>query len=797
LKNKLSLVGLALLTVSLGLIFASKLAVNQVAYWLLLAGNFGSVESMNLFTVCASVLGYALMVAGAGLFVALAVSTRFRVDQHKVVEQAGWLRRVFVVVAVLMVAASLVFTGQVQSNSTATTGYYLATPYSPYDWLISNYSTGLVYAINGSNWANMMTFPTPAPWAAHAGNSTAVIEAALAATTSGTIYLKGVNFNYSLTVPENVAVIENVNGLTRVFANSANSEGSPFTVSVDTRVSGYYMVADRMGRIISDWTSTNDTALRNTVYSNMVAGETLFFRKGAYTINGTTHVKSGTTTIGESENGVVFTASSDISAYLGVQHAGAGFIVDKTSNTTMRDFTVKMNYYGSGIYVNDSINPTFTGITIDQGKDSPKSTFATSGHDMVVSFNVTNLVVDDCLMTNGYDDCLQLGEESAYAASIMYYPTVTNSIFRDTIDIANHTNSAGIEVANSVGAVIEGNTVINRTVGIAFHGGQQSTFASVKNNKIYNSSLGTYPVSGTLDLQGIGILVQEIVQNSEIKDNLIDASASLGAYFSAGLVDCQVTGNTFNFSGQGATLPAPYGSGMVFGASKGNLISENTIEYSSYAAIELYGTSGLTGCSNNTVTKNIVQYNQKGIYLRYGFNNTISENEAHRNTMEGIVLYFGATDGGNNLFKNNIVTMNTNEGIKITHASNNATEILESNVIQSNGRGGIELWELNNATVTKNYCENNGQNTVSKAGIYLRNCNNTIVTYNTMLDNQAVHTQAYGFAATASSGNSTGQIFAFNVISGWGTAAYLVNAGSTNYPLSNYISGTGWTDTFA
>jgi hypothetical protein len=286
LKNKLSLVGLALLTVSLGLIFASKLAVNQVAYWLLLAGNFGSVESMNLFTLCASVLGYALMVAGAGLFVALAVSTRFRVDKHKVAEQASWLRRVFVVAAVLMVVASLVFTGQVQSNSTATTGYYLATPYSPYDWLISNYSTGLVYAINGSNWANMMTFPTPAPWAAHAGNSTAVIEAALAATTSGTIYLKGVNFNYSLAVPENVAVIENVNGLTRVFANSDNSEGSPFTVSVDTHVAGYYLCQDRMGRVISDWTSAVLATVETNVANALtVSGGTVEIGSLAWTVN--------------------------------------------------------------------------------------------------------------------------------------------------------------------------------------------------------------------------------------------------------------------------------------------------------------------------------------------------------------------------------------------------------------------------------------------------------------------------------------------------------------------------------
>lgn len=275
--KKLSLVGIALLVASFALIFLSKLAVNQVAFNLFLLSSFTDVAALNMYTLLFAVAGYVLMAAGAALFVYVAWRSRFVVDAPTVKRQ---LRVLIVAVAVLLVTLSLFCTQAASANSLATTGYYLATPYSPYDWLIGNFSSGSYYAINGSNWANMMTWPSPAPWSDYAGNSTQVIEAALAATTAGTVYLKEVPMDYGLTIPANVQVIENVNGLTRVFVASSESVGSPYTISVDTVNPTYYTVQDCADRFIISWTSTVQATVISSVATNSAVGSHVILSKG-------------------------------------------------------------------------------------------------------------------------------------------------------------------------------------------------------------------------------------------------------------------------------------------------------------------------------------------------------------------------------------------------------------------------------------------------------------------------------------------------------------------------------------
>jgi len=264
--NKLSLSGVTLLVLSAVFILAGKPLVNWAAYLALLNGNFIDVASLNAFTFGASIAGYALMAACAAVFLYLGWTSRFHVDRQRVKGQTRRIKAAFVVAAVLLMVSPTLFAAPVSANSMATTGYYLATPYSPYDWLVGNFSSGLVYAINGSSWANMMTFPTPAPWAAYAGNATAVVEAALTATTAGTIYLKEVAYNYSaLDVSANVSIIENVNGLIRTFVNSANSQGSPYTISVGSGADdSYYFCQDSADRYVDSFTSTDYGSLMNT-----------------------------------------------------------------------------------------------------------------------------------------------------------------------------------------------------------------------------------------------------------------------------------------------------------------------------------------------------------------------------------------------------------------------------------------------------------------------------------------------------------------------------------------------------
>jgi hypothetical protein len=345
--KKLSLVGIALLVASIALIFLSKLAVNQVAFNLFLMSSFTDVAALNMYTLLFAVAGYVLMAAGAALFVYVAWRSRFVVDAPTVKRQ---LRVLIVAVAVLLVTLSLFCTQVASANSLATTGYYLATPYSPYDWLIGKFSTGTTYAINGSNWANMMTWPTPAPWADYAGNSSAVIEAALAASTAGTVYLKEVAFDYDCTIPANVQVIENLNGLTRVFVDDSESQGSPYTVSVDTVNPTFYTVQDCADRYIISWTSTNASYVFN---SALATNNKVHVKDGIYTIKTTICPSNGSSLIGESWNTKLVRDASLADSIIAVGRNIGSYA--STSNVTISNIELDGNKAAGGVEAGDIV----------------------------------------------------------------------------------------------------------------------------------------------------------------------------------------------------------------------------------------------------------------------------------------------------------------------------------------------------------------------------------------------------------------------------------------------------------
>jgi hypothetical protein len=110
---------------------------------------------------------------------------------------------------------------------------------------------------------------------------------------SGTVYLKEVTHNYSVTVPANVSVIESVGGVARRFINIANSRGSPYTISVD---SGYYLGQDSLLNYISSWSSTNARILINNVFGSITAAppQKIVVLKGNFTLDGALTVGSYT-----------------------------------------------------------------------------------------------------------------------------------------------------------------------------------------------------------------------------------------------------------------------------------------------------------------------------------------------------------------------------------------------------------------------------------------------------------------------------------------------------------------------
>lgn len=169
-----------------------------------------------------------------------------------------------------------------RAEYTATTGYVFDIPVSSYDWYIGRYTDGNYYAINGATWDNMVGGIGSTAWSAYTGNFTKLLDLVLKQISFGSVYLKDVFFDYSLadSIPPNVVVIENVNGVTRQFVNPASSQGSPYTISVH---SDRYCAEDSKGRIC--WSSKDFiSTFQNTLNAG---GKIVFPDSSIFTINNT------------------------------------------------------------------------------------------------------------------------------------------------------------------------------------------------------------------------------------------------------------------------------------------------------------------------------------------------------------------------------------------------------------------------------------------------------------------------------------------------------------------------------
>lgn len=205
-------------------------------------------------------------IVGLSVVSALIIRSHLKVDSTKTKRQ---ITKVSIIglTALMFVGALIIETPVASAQATALTGYILDTPLPIADWYIGTYGTGNYFAINGSNWDNLMRGVGSTAWAAYATNYTKVEELVLASVTSGSVYLKDVPFDLALmgNIPENVQVECNYQGVTYKYINSASSLGSPYTISVGQGPNaGYYLAQDSGDRI--SWSSTDALlVLRNAI----------------------------------------------------------------------------------------------------------------------------------------------------------------------------------------------------------------------------------------------------------------------------------------------------------------------------------------------------------------------------------------------------------------------------------------------------------------------------------------------------------------------------------------------------
>ena len=240
-------------------------------------------------------------IVGLSVVSALIIRSHLKVDSTKTKRQ---ITKVSIIglTGLMLLGACAIETPFASAQATALTGYILDTPLPIADWYIGTYGTNNYFAINGSNWDNLMRGVGSTAWAAYATNYTKVEELVLASVTSGSVYLKDVPFDLALmgNIPENVQVECNYQGVTYKYINSASSLGSPYTISVGQGPNaGYYLAQDSGDRIC--FASTSYKTVHDAVSTVLtVSGGTIVLQPGGtFTSTATLNGYSNVNVVGE------------------------------------------------------------------------------------------------------------------------------------------------------------------------------------------------------------------------------------------------------------------------------------------------------------------------------------------------------------------------------------------------------------------------------------------------------------------------------------------------------------------
>lgn len=590
------------------------------------------------------------------------------------------------------------------NNSSA---YKFSVPFTEYQWIIAQFRDGTYYAINGSDW-NIMTIVEPwqavAPWAALATNKTALEAQVLSSTTAGKILLNEVTHNYSLTVPANVTIVESVNGLTRQFINSANTQGSPYVISVDTVQSGYYLAQDKASRYINSYSSTDCSTVINRVgaipnteiYVN-IAQQTPLNSGINITANGVSVTAMGreVTTFSANTNlNYLFTAGTNSTPVNGLTLKNIGF----NMNTSITSVNSAVYLIGGNIII-DSVsvyNPTWT--------------LGTNGRAIhVLGGNSSNVTIKNCNLTNIYDYGLYLDGGISYSNVFsLSHVTVTNNIINHTfynaiacygVDYAiisgnqiDYSGHGAITLSPARHVSIFGNVLTNAgnytgdlsTDG--FEGGieiEQAHHYNALNNETYDVTVSDNIVESC----NSGIVIRggsnSLVSDFSITGNTITNSVYQGIlsrYAKAG----QITGNTVVNTTKVNTVYTGWGWGIWLEYSQSISLSSNTVWRCSKYGIDLDATSRNLTAYGNTVydigltgSGGQVAIAVAGPFNIINGNNVYDTQGASATTKYGIYIY--ATTGLNNTIINNQVANCMSSGAAYTDLGNGT--IYHNNVI--------------------------------------------------------------------------------------------------------------------
>ncbi len=191
--------------------------------------------------------------------------------------------------------------------------------------------------------------------------------------------------------------------------------------------------------------------------------------------------------------------------------------------------------------------------------------------------------------------------------------------------------------------------------------------------------------------QNTGIYLFDNCNNNTISGNTANNNTVCGINLYYYCINNNISGNIANNNTQIGIYLRDY--------CDNNIISGNNITYNDHHGIYL------TKCYNNRVIKNEIKYNDwYGMYIASSNESFIFDNNITNNGQTGDYSCIYLYDAHLNNITGNRITNNTNEGIEFFQSDNNT---ITRNDIFFNGVGLNILTDSNNNTIYLNYFRNN------------------------------------------------------------------------------------------
>jgi hypothetical protein len=708
LSNRLSLGSFTIIASSIFLIATPALAQTILTLFLIgfhtqlsLESTIGLLSNMWWINLIPKVVGLTVLVA-------VVCKSRLRIDSSKLKRQLT-KASVVGILGLFLVGALYIEVPIARAETIATTGYILDTPLPIADWYIGKYSTNNYFAINGSNWDNLMAGVGSTAWSSYTSNYTKIEELVLGQVTSGIVYTKEVPFDLALmnSIPRYVSVVESVNGLQRTFINPLDSQGSPYTISV----SGVnYFGADKQNQIC--FTSTNATLVGTNAVNSLTVGrtwkETVLF-KGTFVFDSTLMVPSYTKIILDgkislsnyvnvsiiSNKDFSTTGNTQIELQGGEWDGNQANELAQSANALYFSNCSKLSVHGTTIH-----DSAMYGLRVGSGQ-------STSIYDP----NSSVEIYDNVFYNNRNDHVVVACSGSAwgnyfYGTTVYNYFALVNAtqfkLFGNTFNRTNDGNAAiGIEY-NSYGNTITGNTILNAGMGIqSYASGGDNGFNTISFNNIIFDSI-TYSGAGYVGIYG-GF--NDTINGNTIK-GYINGTGSNGV----GIViksKSTITNNEIVNCLQGILTANTTGSSVISG---------NRIAY------ELGGSAGWYGiyanADNLVISGNLIsgyRDNSNGeAIVTKGANNLITGNRINN-------CRYGVLSGSD-------VSVNTISNNDLTGCTNFLAVASDTKVYQNNGYNPVGYLANPFTGVTLNMLDTGNNATMTTDFVYTI-CNSAKIIY--------------------------------------------------------------------